>query len=361
MGIRAHFRDHHLDNEGEPVAGASVYVYNQHTTTPITATIYANDSDHPTAAATTLTNPFTTGTDGKYEFFLDTAARVDIKIVSTGLQNITRTVDVTRTPNDAGVTDHGLLTGLGDDDHPQYHNDARGDARYGRLAAANTFTAAQAIRGTDTNGDLTLKRDYVVGTPAVNDIVARFYLGGEDSAGGEANYAEVRGVISDPTDLSEDGLLDLLVASNATLSRALRISHDGTRGRIAFGNDLDGYITNHTTSPEGVVTAGPGAVCQDQTGKLWLKTTGTGTTGWTDISRHEEAKETASTATAQSVTWTTAFAATPVVTATPHGTTEPGFCSVSARSTTAATVTFTHNAAGTALTTVRMVMARAGT
>lgn len=29
-----------------------------------------------------------------------------------------------------GVTDHGALTGLSDDDHPQYHNNARGDARY---------------------------------------------------------------------------------------------------------------------------------------------------------------------------------------------------------------------------------------
>ncbi len=28
------------------------------------------------------------------------------------------------------VTDHGGLSGLGDDDHAQYHNDARGDARY---------------------------------------------------------------------------------------------------------------------------------------------------------------------------------------------------------------------------------------
>ena len=35
------------------------------------------------------------------------------------------------TPGDGGgVSDHGDLTGLGDDDHPQYHNDARGDARY---------------------------------------------------------------------------------------------------------------------------------------------------------------------------------------------------------------------------------------
>lgn len=33
----------------------------------------------------------------------------------------------------AGITDHGDLDGLADDDHPQYHNDARGDARYSLL------------------------------------------------------------------------------------------------------------------------------------------------------------------------------------------------------------------------------------
>jgi len=32
-----------------------------------------------------------------------------------------------------GGTDHGVLAGLGDDDHLQYHNDARGDARYSQL------------------------------------------------------------------------------------------------------------------------------------------------------------------------------------------------------------------------------------
>ncbi len=30
----------------------------------------------------------------------------------------------------SGVTDHGVLTGLGDDDHPHYYNQVRGDARY---------------------------------------------------------------------------------------------------------------------------------------------------------------------------------------------------------------------------------------
>lgn len=40
-----------------------------------------------------------------------------------------------------GVSDHGALTGLGDDDHTQYHTDARGDARYWQLT---TDLATQA-------------------------------------------------------------------------------------------------------------------------------------------------------------------------------------------------------------------------
>jgi hypothetical protein len=32
-----------------------------------------------------------------------------------------------------GVTDHGALTGLSDDDHTQYYNQSRGDARYVRI------------------------------------------------------------------------------------------------------------------------------------------------------------------------------------------------------------------------------------
>lgn len=40
-----------------------------------------------------------------------------------------------------GATDHGALTGLADDDHTQYHTDARGDARYSALG--HTHTASQ--------------------------------------------------------------------------------------------------------------------------------------------------------------------------------------------------------------------------
>ena len=43
----------------------------------------------------------------------------------------------------SGSIDHGTLTGLGDDDHTQYHTDARGDARYSPLG--HTHTASQIV------------------------------------------------------------------------------------------------------------------------------------------------------------------------------------------------------------------------
>ena len=47
------------------------------------------------------------------------------------------------------TTDHGELTGLSDDDHPQYHNDARGDARYYTKSQVDT-----TVSGLTVNMDL---------------------------------------------------------------------------------------------------------------------------------------------------------------------------------------------------------------
>lgn len=64
--------------------------------------------------------------------------------------------------------DHGLLLGLGDDDHSQYHNDARGDARYYTETELDAAPAAGAkidkIIGTD---NAILRSDGIVG--AVQD------------------------------------------------------------------------------------------------------------------------------------------------------------------------------------------------
>jgi hypothetical protein len=47
-------------------------------------------------------------------------------------------------PTQTGVSDHGLLTGLTDDDHTQYHNDTRGDARYYTKSVVDTAMGGKA-------------------------------------------------------------------------------------------------------------------------------------------------------------------------------------------------------------------------
>lgn len=51
-----------------------------------------------------------------------------------------------------GVTDHGALTGLNDDDHTQYHNNARGDARYYTKAQIDASLGSMYDKGDDTLG-----------------------------------------------------------------------------------------------------------------------------------------------------------------------------------------------------------------
>jgi hypothetical protein len=48
---------------------------------------------------------------------------------------------------ESGTPDHGILTGLADDDHPQYHNDARGDARYFTQAQVTASLATKSNTG----------------------------------------------------------------------------------------------------------------------------------------------------------------------------------------------------------------------
>ena len=155
-----------------------------------------------------------------------------------------------------GVTDHGALTGLGDDDHTQYLNETRGDARYvqgtdSRLSDARTPTAhthpvAQVSDSTATG------RALVTATDAA---AARGTLGLDTAATVGALPIPDPGSFY-PTD---------------TITAALQL----IGGRELYGTGM----------PEGVVTANPGTYYTDSAGTngawRWLKKTGTGNTGWT--------------------------------------------------------------------------------
>ncbi|MBK9693776.1 MAG: hypothetical protein IPO73_19195, partial [Gemmatimonadetes bacterium] len=54
-----------------------------------------------------------------------------------------------------GASDHGLLSGLADDDHLQYHNDARGDARYAAIAHASDTANPHAVTAAQAGADAT--------------------------------------------------------------------------------------------------------------------------------------------------------------------------------------------------------------
>jgi hypothetical protein len=66
--------------------------------------------------------------------------------------------DGTESPIGAGGSvDHGNLLGLSDDDHTQYHNDTRGDARYRTQTELSSTTASSegaSLIGTDTKTNL---------------------------------------------------------------------------------------------------------------------------------------------------------------------------------------------------------------
>jgi len=74
------------------------------------------------------------------------------------------------------TSDHGSLSGLSDDDHTQYHNDSRGDARY--PAKTVTITGATSLTG---GGDLTANRTIALVNDSATPGNSKYY--GTDGSG----------------------------------------------------------------------------------------------------------------------------------------------------------------------------------
>lgn len=110
--------------------------------------------------------------------------------------------------------DHGQLEGLADDDHPQYHNDARGDARYLKLT------------GDTVSGDLTV-------TGGINGGTAAWAAGGQIKLAGHS--------------LSNGPVLDAAVTGTGNWQRAVRVvnSNLGTGNKLLFSlGKVDGSTCN---------------------------------------------------------------------------------------------------------------------
>lgn len=98
-----------------------------------------------------------------------------------------------------GVTDHGFLTGLTDDDHPQYLTTARGDARYAPIdsgggggeanTASNTGTGEGQFFKGKTGVDLQFKTLKAGAGVTITNNANEVQIDATGGGGGEANTA----------------------------------------------------------------------------------------------------------------------------------------------------------------------------
>ena len=145
------------------LVGEQVQVVTRGTTTPYP--IYDAAEDAIPSSLVTVSTAFTTPT-----FYIDTETPADVyldwyhagsgaqgsvefeavlRAIAAEAQGAVQSVNGVGPDEDGnvnvsgggGVTDHGALSGLQDDDHLQYHTDARGDARYYTKEATGSLVA----------------------------------------------------------------------------------------------------------------------------------------------------------------------------------------------------------------------------
>jgi|ETNvirnome_2_300_1030623.scaffolds.fasta_scaffold00270_5 hypothetical protein len=110
-------------------------------------------------------------------------------------------------------------------------------------------------------------------SPGQGDQVGGITFRGEDSASNAQDYAQIYGVIGDPTSTTELGAIGVEVANpgaTGALTQAFSIFHDGTNGAIDVGDDAAAGVvssngewdlilrTGNDTTSDLTITDGPG-------------------------------------------------------------------------------------------------------
>jgi len=142
---------------------------------------------------------------------------------------LSRIFDVGLNVSLATAVDHGALIGLGDDDHPQYLNETRGDVRYYRVTNPNGFETPSQLNSRDTANRV---RANHTGTQLANTI--------SDLQSAITNNTEVltnTAKVSNATHTGDvTGDTVLTIANNAvTNAKAAQMNNATIKGRATAG------------------------------------------------------------------------------------------------------------------------------
>lgn len=208
-----------------------------------------------------------------------------LRIRTTAYENINNTV----------VNNHNLLVNLDDDDHPQYHNDTRGDARYytkaefGTLALVNTVnnsnwsgTVLAVVNGGTGGGSASEARtNFGLGTIATQDASTIAVTGGAIDGTPIGGTTSAAGTFTG-IDLEKFSVTDASAATFTftksaigTLDTHALVAADELLGEVVFsGSDGVGYIRSALIKTE--IDGTPGV--DDMPGRIILSTSADGAT-----------------------------------------------------------------------------------
>ena len=149
--------------------------------------------------------------------------------------------------------------------------------------------------GSSAQPEVTLHRES--SSPADGDYLGQFKFSGKNDAGQTVNYAKVTGKISDATDTTEDGLIEIATVKAGSQNIGYRLTSTDLKLINGTGLEVDGNVGIGNTSPTqkldvtGTVTATALAVTgeftlptADGSADQVLVTNGSGTVSWADQS-----------------------------------------------------------------------------
>lgn len=162
---------------------------------------------------------------------------------------------------DQSKVDHGSITGLGDDDHTQYHTDARGDARYYQKSEFVTTASAGAPVKLDGSGKIAAAQ--LPSAVMTYEGVWNASTNSPTLADGVGDVGQVYRVTVAGSQNLGSGAIDFAVGDYAILNSSLVWEKSDTTDAVASVNGATGVVTvNAINQLTGDITAGPASGSQ---------------------------------------------------------------------------------------------------